>query len=503
LRILLELTDLIDAPVAGWKKLYEKTFAETDLHLNDLNTKSLYEIFDELSVDTLKLFPKWKENMEHKVIIVTGDMIDNLRGGTKKDDTCHIGTVKQEELKIILCLKILDHQAIQAGKGCRVITLLGNHENMNFSENKIQSEYFCKDDEYYYDGTKYITREAFFLGIYHKIFNFEDGHKKIIFRVNNNIFMHGGMTSQILKIFKEKLLKSTSDKLDMNDFIETMNNEYNKPSPDYYGTNDILWDRNFGEPGEKETIAICDEFNSMIKYFTNTDTFNLIVGHCLQFFRTNEKTPNKRLLRYFHSKTKRTEDKHVMLGTTEERNILDSYDSMLENPTKIFPSFIGINTSKCGTTDRIFRLDVGMSKTFDYEDFYKEFAELYREVQSSTEITSDTLIPASDLLEDITVETLAKIINQNPHYIKKLFFLLVKYILSRAPQLLHFTTNKETEVFRASLTNTLKYMCRDNSKIIPPDGHVLYVPFYAIIAYIDCTTIQKPYNNYLTAMPTR
>jgi hypothetical protein len=191
-----------------------------------------------------------------------------------------------------------------------------------------------------------------------------------------------------------------------------------------------------------------------------------------------------------------------MLGTTEERNILDSYDSMLENPTKIFPSFIGINTTKCGTTDRIFRLDVGMSKTFDYEDFYKEFAELYREVQSSTEIVSDTLIPASDLLEDITVETLEQKIKDNPHYIKKLFFLLVKYILSRAPQLLHITTSQVTEVFRASLTNTLKYMCRNNSKIIPPDGHILYVPFYAIIAFIDNTTIKVLQNttlkNYLS-----
>jgi hypothetical protein len=77
-------------------------------------------------------------------------------------------------------------------------------------------------------------------------------------------------------------------------------------------------------------------------------------------------------------------------------------------------------------------------------------------------------------------------------------FLLVK-ILSRAPQLLHMTTTPNTEVFRASLINTLKYMCRDNSKIIPPNDHCLHVPFFAIIAYIDCTTIQK-YNNYLIAM---
>jgi hypothetical protein len=94
---------------------------------------------------------------------------------------------------------------------------------------------------------------------------------------------------------------------------------------------------------------------------------------------------------------------------------------------------------------------------------------------------------------------------ENSHSIKTLFFLLVKYVLSRAPQLLHITTSQVTEVFRASLTNTLKYMCRDNSKIIPPDDHILNIPFYAIIAYIDnCSTqdntaIKMPYRNHLKA----
>jgi hypothetical protein len=510
LRLLLELTDLIDAPIAGWKKLYEKTFAESDLHLNDLNTKSLYQIFDELSVDTLKLFPKWKENMEHKVIIVTGDMIDNLRDRyTKKEGVCHIGTVKQEELKIILCLKILDHQAIKAEKGCRVITLLGNHENMNFDKVRIKTEYFCTDDEYYNDGTNYVTREQFFLflGIYHKIFNFEDGHKKIIFRVNNNIFMHGGMTTGILDIFRK--IKSYGEKIPliMDDFIESMNNYYNESSLEYHinyiNQTDILWNRTFGEPGEKETSEICSEFNTMIRNFTNGENFNLIVGHCLQIHYPNISKPTAKFLRYFHSETERTKDKHVMFGTTEERNIHDSYNSMLRNDGKIFPSFIGINTTKCDTNDRIFRLDIAMSKAFDDSTLYKEFNELYKESKSTatataTVIPSDTLNPESYLSDGITKNTLAKIINQNPQYIKRLFFLLVK-ILSRAPQLLHMTTTPNTEVFRASLINTLKYMCRDNSKIIPPNDHCLHVPFFAIIAYIDCTTIQK-YNNYLIAM---
>jgi hypothetical protein len=231
LRLLLELTESINAPDEGWERLYKKTFYESELHLKALliepSTKTVYDIISRLSDATLKLFPKWKENMINKVIIVTGDMIDNLRSGyTKQEGTCHIGTVKQEELKIVLCLKILDYQAIKAGNGCRVITLLGNHEDMNFSEDRIQTIYFCKDDEYYYDGTKYVTRKDFF-SLYDRIFNFEDGYKKIIFRVNNNIFMHGGMTSMILNIIRDKLKDRFKEfkesEINMNNFILIIN----------------------------------------------------------------------------------------------------------------------------------------------------------------------------------------------------------------------------------------------------------------------------------------
>jgi hypothetical protein len=611
LRLLLELTESINAPDEGWERLYKKTFYESELHLKALliepSTKTVYDIISRLSDATLKLFPKWKENMINKVIIVTGDMIDNLRSGyTKQEGTCHIGTVKQEELKIVLCLKILDYQAIKAGNGCRVITLLGNHEDMNFSEDRIQTIYFCKDDEYYYDGTKYVTRKDFF-SLYDRIFNFEDGYKKIIFRVNNNIFMHGGMTSMILNIIRDKLKDRFKEfkesEINMNNFILIINFYYNIQPLEYYEIfvqkeNNILWNRDFGELNNTESDSQCTKFNQMIANFVNGQTFNLIIGHCIQMFASysilNEDfkneinrfkatfvdaelkhrnifrvflldyfqnilkenitmeelmkqdisffnkwysyfkhfsapptIPNKQILSYFHSNTERTKDKHVMSGTTEKRNILDSYasleddhryksklddptkESIFSNPTTNFPSFIGINTTKCGENDRIFRLDVGMSKAFDDKHFYTEFAELYREFQPSTEITSDNSKSVSDsesdsefdydMNEDITENTLERKIKNNPHshYIKKLFFLLVKYILSRAPQLLHFTTNKDTEVFRASLTNTLKYMCRDNSKIIPSTKNVLYDLFFAIIAFIDNTTISAPYSNYL------
>ena len=507
LRLLLDLTESIDPPELGWDKLYEKVFAETDLHLNDLRSKSLYNIFGGFSDEIKKLFPKWKDGMEDKVIVVTGDMIDNLRGKyTKLDDsvTCHIGFVKQEELKIVLCLKILDYQAIQADRGCRVITLLGNHEDMNIKD--INSDYFCQDDQFYYDGANFITRKDFFI-IYHKIFNFEDGQKKIIFRVNNNIFMHGGMTSQIMSSFKQifKQIFKQNDVVQMYNFIIITNLSYSSESLRYNTAynylNKILWDRDFGEPNNKTTVEICSEFNTMIKNFTNDDTFNLIVGHCVQsyvMYRNTEKeyvkslngkpsnVANKQFLRYFHSQTVRTKDKHVMSGTTEEKNILDSYDtidSILDNPTIEFPSFIGINTTKCDSTDRIFRLDVGMSKAFDDEYFYKKFDELYEKHSELSNIKTD-----EDKIKSLKHDDFLQLLKENNpelhHYMKEQFFLLIKYVLSRAPQLLHITNTKQTKVFRASLTNTLKYMSRDNIRLIPSD-EVKNILFLITVAYID------------------
>ena len=320
--------------------------------------------------------------------------------------------------------------------------------------------------------------------------------------------MHGGMTSQIMSSFKQTF-KQTFKQNDvyMDNFIMVTNFSYSSESLRYNTAynylNKILWDRDFGEPNNKTTVEICSEFNTMIKNFINGYTFNLIIGHYVQsyvMYRNTEKeyvkslngkpsnVANKKFLRYFHSQTVRTKDKHVMSGTTEEKNILDSYDtidSILDNPTIEFPSFIGINTTKCDSTDRIFRLDVGMSKAFDDEYFYKKFDELYEKHSGLSNIKTDEdkikFLKHDDFLQLLTLK------ENNPelhHYMKEQFFLLIKYVLSRAPQLLHITNTKQTKVFRASLTNTLKYMSRDNIRLIPSD-EVKNILFLITVAYID------------------
>lgn len=59
--------------------------------------------------------------------------------------------------------------------------------------------------------------------------------------------------------------------------------------------------------------------------------------------------------------------------------------------------------------------------------------------------------------------------------------------------------SQETKVIRASLTNTLKYMSRDNSRLIPTDYSKLNLTkdntkfnlFMTIVAYIDQAVINR------------
>lgn len=514
LRLLLDLTGLTETFTdSKWKDLYDAVFNESDLGLNYLLTpgQTIYNIIEKWSKETIELFPKWKTGEIDKVIIVTGDMVDNLRHGytaKKAGENCHIGSVKQEELKIVLCLKILDYQALKANNGCRVITLLGNHEDMNVNRRHFNPNYFCQDDEYYCFNVstptpKYITRTDFFK-IYHRIFNFEDGYKKIIFRVNNNVFMHGGMTNEILNIFRNKF-NSDNENIFIDNFIIIINHYYNNFIIQHYqlysNTNDVLWDRTFGEPFDKPPNETCEEFNAMIANFTEKDSLNLIVGHCVQSYimYDHSSLKSKKLLRYFHPTITRTRDKHVVSGDTEEKNILDSFELISEHIIRPnFPSFIGINTTKCGTNDRIFRLDVGMSKAFDDNIFYEEFQKLYSIKTPGLIQTDPDSNPDSNPDPDVySTQDFNDLIlyGEMASYMKLQFFLLTKYVLSRAPQLLHLNITNKSKVIRASLTNTLKYMSRDNTKLIPTkenaESKFKFVCFMATVAYIDNTEIDE------------
>lgn len=483
LRILLEDCSKVINPFSErkWNRLFNKKLKDKHLKLDYLNTENLniFQLFDN-HIRIRKLFPSWNPKCTNTVLVITGDMVDNLKKDTYVVSDCHVGFRIQEELKIILCLKVLDWDARKYNS--RVVTLLGNHEDMNiYYPNK---RFFCDDNSYY----ESVSRIDFFKK-YHKLFDTE-GQKLIIFKINNCIFMHGGMTEQIVELFKINM-KTNDMALSIEQFIDKLNRVYNESYKDKYrkmysGEIDILRDRTFGDLNGRSNNKVCDQLSKVFDNF-NIDGHILIVGHCVQTylsFRTS-----KSYLHFFHTNIIRSKDVHTINGSTREIDIYNSLSVLSKNfdfEKDKFPQYLGITASICNdiTNNKIYRLDVGMTKALDEEKMYKDFSKLYDETKNYDKI---------DIFIDKVDPNMVKKLDFTFSYsysIKKLFYLLIKYIVSRSPQLLYIK-NYQNQIIRASLVNTLKKMNRilDNHTIIPPKEHPLYIPFIAVVSYIDNSDI--------------
>ena len=482
LRILLEDCSKVINPFSErkWNRLLNKKLKDKHLKLDYLIDQNfdIFQLFDKHR-RIRKLFPSWNPKCTNTVLVITGDMVDNLKNGFSYIvSNCHVGFRIQEELKIILCLKLLDWDARKYNS--RVITLLGNHEDMNiYYPNK---RFFC-DDNSYYESVRRID----FFKKYHKLFD-TDGQKLIICKINNCIFMHGGMTEQIINIFK-KNMRTNDISLSIEQFIDKINRLYNESYTDVYrkmysGEIDILRDRTFGDLNGRSNNKVCDQLSKVFDHF-NIDGHTLIVGHCVQTYLTFKTSKN--YLHFFHTNIIRSKDVHIINGSTREIDIYSSLSALSKDydfEKNRFPQYLGITASICNnvTDNKIYRLDVGMTKAYDEEKMYKDFSKLYDETKNYKKI---------DVFVDKIEPTMINKLDSNFSYsIKKLFYLLIKYIVSRSPQLLYIK-NYHNQIIRASLVNTLKKMNRilDNHTIIPSKDHPLYIPFIAVVSYIDNSDI--------------
>jgi hypothetical protein len=481
LRILLEDCSKVISPFSErkWVRLLNKKLKDKHLKLDYLIDKNfdIFQLFDKHR-RIRKLFPSWNPKCTNTVLVITGDMVDNIKRETYMVSNCHVGFRIQEELKIILCLKLLDWDARKYNS--RVITLLGNHDDMNiYYPNK---RFFC-DDNTYYESVRRID----FFQKYHKLFD-TDGQKLIIFKINNCIFMHGGMTEQIIKIFKDKM-RINDISLSIEQFIDKINRLYNESYTDVYRQMysreiDILRDRTFGNLDDRSNNQVCDQLSKVFDHF-NIDGHTLIVGHCVQTYLTFK--TSKKYLHFFHTNIIRSKDVHIINGSTKEIDIYSSLSALSKDydfEKNRFPRYLGITASICNdvTNNKIYRLDVGMSKAFDEEKMYRDFSRLYDETKNyrRCEIFTDKIDP----------NMINKLDSSFSYSIKKLFYLLIKYIVSRSPQLLYIK-NYNNQIVRGSLVNTLNKMNRilDNHTIIPSEDHPLHIPFIAVVSYIDNSDI--------------
>jgi hypothetical protein len=380
---------------------------------------------------------EWCGDSSHVVIV--GDLIDLFRPTPPEykhpshivfNDEIRSGTPLpfeyiQIELKIIKFLNEIDKQARKTLG--RVISLVGNHEMMNFfgkyrSPNDYISPY-QKITGNYYRGQSRID-----------IFNvgnigfelFRQGGIRTLLQINDNIFVHGQLTSV-----------TRSEHIALNNHLNSIINYDN--SVDYYqkygslayGDGDPknhIWYREFGDSEAIDarlknikpkkythtSQAFCGHVTDTIKNYCSGDldciaksgNMRIIIGHCQQNDSTSFDTANITYKTIAKDGNREILSLPVHIGKAEPKNGI----------------VFGI-TMECPTQDttgyQIYRVDCGTSRAFD------------------------------DKGKDAHIEYYDKVTDE---YFRKMY-------LSRTPQLL-FINEPNVVIIRSDLANTIIHQPR-------------------------------------------
>ena len=224
--------------------------------VNVLNNKSIYEA----SLKDLV----WKKN-NNSYVVFCGDIIDRTR------DTENFDSFQDENSDLEL-IKTLDRLDTEARKnGGRILTLIGNHELMNFEGN---FNYVSKKG--HYNGRK----QDFTPGSYWA--KFISNNSFSVIQINNLLFAHGGFCIDFIKACKNLGLQNIIPKINsvIRNYLE------NKEIPSELELRDLLldtdsvfWCRDFGYDNSN-----CNELNEIFEYLEmNKKNSKMIIGHTPQF----------------------------------------------------------------------------------------------------------------------------------------------------------------------------------------------------------------------------
>ena len=165
----------------------ERIVAIGDLHGDFDNTIKLLQIAKVIEKSKKNKYG-WRWSGGNTIVVQLGDQIDNLRNNPNYDEP--------SDIKILKFMTDLHNQAQKEKKGGAVYSLLGNHEIMN---TKGDLRYVSKaniDN----DGGKEKRKLLFKPG--NKIANFLGCTRKMILKIGNNIFVHGGIIPQVALKYK-------------------------------------------------------------------------------------------------------------------------------------------------------------------------------------------------------------------------------------------------------------------------------------------------------------
>jgi hypothetical protein len=324
----LELTDCIE-------------FDEYNETIEYDETNKLYTIKDGCEYYSVqKNNVRWNPKKKNSFIVLAGDIIDRCRPNTHINPNC-INTVNDEncDYQILKLLLDLDLQAKQYES--RIIIVLGNHEILNLNNDLRYVSNKGRNDNKRLENLDILLKNNI-----HNIFG--------IVRINRYVIVHGGIND----IFFDKINLLFKNDL-QNDDIETIE-VYNNHLREFIidKIHDTLHDNNLFF---NKTLEDINPFWD--RTLGGVDPLNK--DQCKKIFENN----------ILHIKP---------------------YNS-IENHLKIIvahcPQFIGIkniNLINCQDFDnRIFRIDVGMSRAFDSYKLNEELNTLLNRIDMKNILDTD------------------------------------------------------------------------------------------------------------------
>lgn len=408
-----------------------------------INEKDQYYYLDDgceyYNVDNNNV--RWNPNKINCFIVFAGDIIDRCRPSPIINNNC-INTVNDENCDYLL-LKLLYDLDLQAQYyGSRVIVVLGNHEILNLQDDfRFVSLKGSNDKNRKLNIKNYLKKNI--LNVYG------------IVRINKYIIVHGGINDVFIKQFN-----SLSNNLEY-ESIELFNIELrntiinNKESEDniIYSYKSIFWDRTLGGIDNLNENQCEEIFNNNILNIKNFDSIKdklkILVAHCSQFIK------NKTI------------------------NLVDCQKY----------------------SNRIYRIDVGMSRAFDFYNLDKiknllennpneilniDYKKLFI-INSQTEYRAVSCIKLTNDSENIIkgIVTLDYFFNM-PIFTKDNGHDLIKSTsLISIPKIFHrekYITNKIRNLY---IVSDIKKILNNNSELVTdPELKKKYVSYNKILHFL-------------------
>ena len=315
--------------------------------------------------------PNYKDDLNYQwvgnnsAVVLCGDILDNTRGPLFKRP----GEYPFEEARILKFINSINKQAME--KNGRIFKVLGNHDmnNLNGTAKYKYSTYvsqFAKDYPGYKIGAD-NRMDYFCKGKPGAKLLAEDG-AWLFLSIRDFIFVHGGISNHLLNVENLVKVNTALDNYMINEDSNILDSDQNslESSLTYNekNKNGLVLDRYFGFKKDNESDMCHSLYNKFKKLCQDlncqAENMKLVIGHCVQNHSTIKE--NKLYNLTYVSKINETIKNNIKINQEFGGDI---QEDLLGGIT------ISCHTITPFNSPSIFRVDVGMSRGFNFDESSK------------------------------------------------------------------------------------------------------------------------------------